>query len=180
MTDRTKNPLRVGKIVKPHGIDGELVVDPRTDFPDRRFQQGNHLLVLGTRSATLPNKLTVETARWHQQRILLETREVTDRNQADDLRDTWLGIPTERRIEAPEAFYGHELIGLKVYSTNGEPRGKVSDVHYDETNPLLSVDLPGDRMVLPLSPGLIDEVNRDNNAIFIDFPDGWRKLLERD
>jgi 16S rRNA processing protein RimM len=171
--------VRVGEIVKPHGIEGELVVDPRTDFPEERFRNGNQLMVLAETNSDdeIPTELTVSNVRWHQGRILLETREITDRNLAEELRDAWLGIPVEERVEEESGFYGNELIGLDVVTASGEPRGTITDVHYDETNPLATITLSEKRLVLPLSPGLVEEIDQDQNRIRINFPDGWKKLM---
>ena len=66
----------VGRIGKPHGIRGELSVEPRTDEPDRRFAVGVVLRTQEPRGSVprgegRPTLLTVEATRWHQSRLLV-------------------------------------------------------------------------------------------------------------
>ena len=35
----------VGRIARPHGIRGQVIVNPETDFPEERFQPGAELFV---------------------------------------------------------------------------------------------------------------------------------------
>ncbi|MFZ2014003.1 MAG: ribosome maturation factor RimM, partial [Nocardioides sp.] len=78
--------LVVGRITRPHGVRGEVSVEVRTDEPDRRFAVGR---VLAT-DPVAAGPLTVESARWHSGRLLIQFAGVGDRNQAEDLRGIWL------------------------------------------------------------------------------------------
>lgn len=166
--------LRVGRIVKPHGIDGELVVEPYTDFPEERFGAGRELLLLEGDDETVP--VTAQGYRWHQDRILLELQEVPDRNRAEEVRDCWLAVPEAEAIEDAQAYYGYELVGLAVRDEAGNPRGSIRAVHPDRMNPLAEITLDDDVIDFPLSENLILELNPDENYIVLDFPRGWEKL----
>ena len=56
----------VGVVGRPHGVRGEVAVEPRTDEPDRRFAPGQQL-----RSEDSPRTLTVASMRWHSGRMLV-------------------------------------------------------------------------------------------------------------
>ena len=55
--------LVVGRVIKPHGITGELVVDIRTDDPEERFAPGNRLRLKPSRGEGRPREIEVESAR---------------------------------------------------------------------------------------------------------------------
>ena len=74
--------LVVGRVVRPHGIRGELTVDVRTDDPELRLAAG---AVLATEPAAA-GPLTVLRSRWHSGRLLVTFPGIDDRNGADDLR----------------------------------------------------------------------------------------------
>src|SRR5258708_7632973 len=120
--------LVVGRITRPHGVRGEVSVEVRTDEPERRFAVGR---VLATDPAGA-GPLTVETARWHSGRLLIQFAGVTDRNEADDLRGIWLTLDSAEAgpTDDPDEFHDHELIGLAVVTTSGEPVGRVTDVRH--------------------------------------------------
>ena len=120
--------LVVGRITRPHGVRGEVSVEVRTDEPDRRFAVGR---VLATDPPTA-GPLTVESLRWHSGRLLIQFAGVADRNQADELRGTWLTLDSAEAgpSDDPDEFHDVELIGLAVVTTSGQPVGRVTDVRH--------------------------------------------------
>ena len=120
--------LVVGRITRPHGVRGEVSVEVRTDDPDLRFAVGR---VMATDPAAA-GPLTVESVRWHSGRLLIRFAGIGDRNQAEELRGTWLTLDSAQvgSTGDPDEFHDHELIGLAVVTTSGEPVGRVTDVRH--------------------------------------------------
>jgi 16S rRNA processing protein RimM len=120
--------LVVGRVTRPHGVRGEVSVEVRTDDPDLRFAVGR---VMATDPAAA-GPLTVESVRWHSGRLLIRFAGIADRDQAEELRGTWLTLESTE-VEStgdPDEFHDHELIGLAVVTTSGEPVGRVTDVRH--------------------------------------------------
>ncbi len=85
----------VGRIGRPHGIRGEVTVEPRTDEPEVRFAPGAVLLIDHPRKS-----LVVESLHWHSGRILLAFEGVETRNEAEELpMSSWKlsAVPTRLR-----------------------------------------------------------------------------------
>ncbi|NUP29795.1 MAG: ribosome maturation factor RimM, partial [Nocardia sp.] len=82
--------LVVGRVARSHGVRGELVVEVRTDEPEVRFAPGAALRGRPGRgaSASAVRDFTVESAREHSGRLLVQLAGVTDRSAADALRGT--------------------------------------------------------------------------------------------
>ena len=55
----------VGTIARSHGIRGQVIVNPVSDFPQERFRPGAELFV---QRAGAVEKLTVTSARFHRER----------------------------------------------------------------------------------------------------------------
>jgi 16S rRNA processing protein RimM len=169
--------LVVGRILRPHGLRGELSVEVRTDDPEERFAAGS---VLGTDPAEA-GPLTVEASRWHSGRLLVSFAGIADRTDAESLRGAWLTIDAADipLPEDPDEFHDHQLTGLTVVTVSGEPVGTVTDVlHHGQalltvTPPagtsrraevlvpfvaaiVVEVDLAGQRLVIDPPPGLLD------------------------
>ena len=107
--------LVVGRVVKAHGITGEVVVEVRTDDPDTRFAPGTPLR--GRPSRGGPERdYVVESAREHGGRLLVRLDGVADRDAADALRGTLFVVDSEDLppIDDPDEFYDHQLEGLRV------------------------------------------------------------------
>lgn len=171
--------LVVGRVVKAHGIAGEVVVEIRTDDPDTRFAPG---VTLHGRPAkggrTRP--YVVETVRAHSGRLLVRLSGVSDRTGADALRGTVFVVDTADLppIEDPDEFYDHQLEGLRVRTTGGREVGAVTEVLHTAAGELLAVRTEDDREVLvPFVGAIVTSVSLADGTVEIDPPDG---LLELD
>ena len=165
--------LVVGRISRPHGLQGELAVEVRTDDPELRLAQGT---VLATDPATA-GPLTVQRTRWHSGRLLVTFKGIDDRNEADDLRGVLLIVESDEleEITDPDEFRDHQLIGLAVVTTDGEQVGDVSDVlHHGQD--LLVVAGTGKRagteIMIPFVSAIVPEVDVAGGVVRIDPPPG--------
>jgi 16S rRNA processing protein RimM len=165
----------VGRIGKPHGLKGELTVELRTDEPDRRFADGAVLATETPRGTAphgndRPTSLTVRSTRWHQSRMLVTFAEVDDRNHAEAVRGLLLvaTIDDTETPEDPEEFYDHQLVGLRVVSTDGAEVGELAEVVHGSAQDLLSVRTPEGREVLvPFVSQLVPTVDVPGGRIVV-------------
>jgi 16S rRNA processing protein RimM len=170
--------LVVGRVVRAHGITGELVVEVRTDDPDTRFAPGTQLRA---RPKNGPQRTyVIDSAREHSGRLLVRLAGVTDRNGADALRGNVFLVDTDELppIDDPDEFYDHQLEGLRVVTTDGRPIGKVNEVLHTGAGELLSVKAEtGAEILVPFVSAIVTAVSLDDQTIEIDPPEG---LLELD
>ncbi len=167
----------VGRIGRPHGIRGEVVIGVRTDEPDLRFAVGATLDA--TERADEPAggaQLTVVAARWHSGQLLVAFAGVTDRTAAAELTGRWLTVDASQlpEIGDPDEFRDHELIGLSVRTCAGDPVGVVADVlHYGQD--LLVVrrtDGQEGESLVPFVKAIVPEVDVQGGVVVIDPPPG--------
>lgn len=176
--------LVVGRVIKPHGVRGELVVEVRTDEPDLRFAPGSVLRVRPRMRDTTPYselpRFTLQGSRPHSGRLLVTVEGVDGREAADALRGSlWVVDSAELPPrEDPDAFYDHELEGLEVRLRAGSdnpPRtiGIVREVIHAPGGDLLSVDLPEAAEVLvPFVSDIVPVVDPAEGYVEIDPPEG--------
>ena len=172
----------VGRIGRPHGIRGEVVIGVRTDEPDLRFAVGATVDVRSTPDDPGPGDhtggehLTVASARWHSGQLLVAFAGITDRTAAAELTGSWLSVDSSQLpdISDPDEFRDHELIGLSVRTCAGDPVGVVTDVlHYGQD--LLVVrrqDEPGGEALIPFVKAIVPEVDIRAGVVVIDPPPG--------
>ena len=135
--------LVVGRVVRPHGVRGELSVEVLSDAPER-FVPGAELGVGDPDGPDPLGTAVVLAARLHLGRLLLSLEGVEDRDTADRLRGAWLSIPaTSARPLDPGEFWAHQLVGLAVVDYQGRERGRVADVVPGAAHDLLAVEVPG-------------------------------------
>ncbi len=148
--------LEVGRVVKPHGVRGEVVVDLVSNRPEQRLAQGS--VLQSERGA-----LEVVGSRPHQNRWIVAFAGVADRNQAESLRGAVLSAPA---LDEDDALWVHELVGAEVVDTNGQRFGAVEAVEANPASDLLV--LPGGHLV----PLVFVVERRVDGTVVIDPPPG--------
>ncbi|OBJ16832.1 ribosome maturation factor RimM [Mycobacterium sp. 1245801.1] len=173
--------LTVGRVVKAHGISGELVVEIRTDDPAARFSPGNTLRAKPSRGGT-ERSCVIESAREHGGRLLVRLAGVADRDAADALRGTLFVVDSEDLPDIDEAdtYYDHQLEGLRVHTTAGEQVGVVAEVLHTAAGELLAVRREsGDQereVLVPFVSAIVTAVSLDDGTVEIDPPEGLLDL----
>ena len=163
--------LVVGRIGRPHGIRGEVSVEPRTDEPDRRFADGAVLEVRAPRAADgVPATLTVAATRWHSGRLLVRFAQLGDRTAAEAARGWQLTVPLDPSDSPndPDEFYDHQLVGLRVEDGDGLVRGVVTAVEHGGGQDLLHVDVDGHDVLFPFVRELVPVVDVDGGRVVVD------------
>ncbi len=156
--------IKIGQIVAPQGVRGEVRVLPLTDFPERFKSLKVARLDDGT-------SLQVESVRYHQQFVLVKFVGLDNRNLVEHLRNKLIEIERKDLMPLPEGHYHvFDIIGLSVYNEQDEFLGKISDilqtgsndvymVEQQDKQPLLipglksvvlKIDIPGGKMVVKL------------------------------
>ena len=170
--------LVVGRIGRPHGIRGDVILDVRTDDPELRFAPGS---VIATEPAA-DGPLTVTGFRWHSGRLLVHFAGFDDRDHAEDLRGIMLVVDSADLEDTgdPDEFRDHQLIGLSVLTRAGEPVGQVADILHNGQD-LLVITGDGTRrgpeILVPFVAPLVPEVDVAAGRLVIDPPPG---LLDPD
>ncbi|WP_328397625.1 ribosome maturation factor RimM [Nocardia sp. NBC_00416] len=167
--------LVVGRVARSHGVRGELVVEVRTDEPEARFAPGVNLRGRAARSAQVRD-FTVESAREHSGRLLVQLAGVTDRTAADALRGTLFLVDTADLgpSQDPDEYYDHELEGLRVELTDETLVGTVTEVLHSAAGELLSIRAAdgGREILVPFVTAIVPTVSIADRLIVIDPPEG--------
>lgn len=131
----TEELLAVGRITRAHGVRGEVAVQSLTEVSER-FAPGSVLLTEDHR------RLTVRSTRAHGHRLLVTFDEIDDRTEAESLRGELLLIAATDtpRIEEPDRYWVHQVVGLDVVTEDGRSLGRISEVHSNPANDLWVTD----------------------------------------
>lgn len=165
--------LMIGRVVKSHGIKGEVAVEVTTDEPDIRFAVGE---VLNGKQGKKEHRLTIATGRVHQGRLLIKFEEIPDRTAADSLRGTQFFAEPLENDDDEEGFYDHELEGLEVLQ-DGKKIGEITGVMHGPAGEILEVELTGGKQVLvPFVHAIVPEVDLEAGTCTITPPDGLLEL----
>ena len=154
----------VGVVGRPHGVRGEVAVEPRTDEPDRRFAPGQQLRTEGS-----SRLLTVASMRRHDGRLLVRFAGLEDRTAVEAVRGARLVAdvdPNERPAE-PAEFYDRQLVGLRVQTPNAGVVGEVTAVLHLPSQDLLEIRTATDVRLVPFVTALVPEVDLDGGILTV-------------
>jgi 16S rRNA processing protein RimM len=174
--------VTVGRIGRPHGLRGDVVIGVRTDEPELRFAVGSRL---DTDPADV-GPLTVAGMRWHSGALIVRFSGVRDRDAAAALGGTWLSVDsgTLAAPDDPDEFRDHDLVGLSVRTAEGTVVGTVEDVLHHGQDVLAVRPLgpghggtaaPGEILV-PFVKAIVTEVDVAAGVVVIDPPPGLLNL----
>jgi len=162
--------VTVGRIIRPHGHRGQVVVASETDFGDERFREG---AVLYTMRGERVEPLTVTASRAFNGRWVVGFDRVATMNEAEALRGQELRIAaSDVRVLEPGRFYLHDLVGCTVETVAGDVVGQVDAVHTDTGTPVLSVMRGGHERLVPFAETICRRVDVQARRIVIAPPDG--------
>lgn len=129
--------LAVGKLRRPHGVRGEILMDVLTDFPER-LQPGVTIYVGPDR---LP--LLLASCRWHREAMLVSFTGHHNPEQAGELRNQLVFVRADDRPPLPEGeYYHHQLLGLKVIADTGAELGVLKEILETGANDVYVVARP--------------------------------------
>lgn len=155
--------LAIGRVIKPHGVHGEVRVQVMTDRPER-FGWLTHIYV-GEHS---PQRVAVEGVRYHQEFVLLRLAGYPTRTDAEALRGVLLQVPEDEAIPLEEGeYFLHQLIGLEVVSETGRLLGRLTGVLETGANNVFVCEGSGAQILIPDIPDVVLQVDVAGGRVVI-------------
>ena len=166
----------VGRVARPHGLRGDVVITPETDFVAERFRPG---ATLWTRSAGRDEQLTIASARVHNGRPVVGFEGTSSIEAAERLAGLELRVPEEslQPLE-PGRYYEHQLVGCSVETVSGAAVGTVVRVDSGAGGSRLVVEGARGEILVPLAADICVEVDVASRRIRIEPPEGLLELNE--
>lgn len=155
--------VSVGRVLKPHGVHGEVKVEPLTPDPER-FKKLRRLFARGPDGRRQP--LTIERARVVADGVLLKFAEYRTPEAAAGLRGMLLEIPREEARKAPpgEVLYA-DMIGLTaIDAATGKPIGTVKAI-VTAASDLLELDTPRGDILIPWVPEFVGKPDLEAGTV---------------
>lgn len=166
--------LVIGKLRRPHGVHGEILMDIITDFPER--------ITAGTRVFVGPQheERIIRSVRGNAGTLLVTFEAFNNPEEVGVLRNQYMYVRAEDRPPLPQGeYYHHQLIGLPVLTDDGQVLGVLSEILENAANDvyvvrpkqgadillpaidsvILDIDLQQGEMRVHLLPGLLPDEN---------------------
>ena len=165
MTFEPEPDLRIGRLLKAHGVKGALRVELLTDFPDR-FAPGREVLVAGRR-------LRVARSEEQDGSMVVTFEGINDRNAAEPLAGAYVTVPlSEARALPADQYYHFQLVGLTVFDTRrARTLGRVAEVLIYPANDVLRVTDGEQEVLIPMVRGVVRSIAPAEGRIMVELPE---------
>ena len=168
--------LQVGVITSTHGVRGEVKIFPTTDDPARFKKLKKVILDIGKENL----ELEIAGVKFFKNMVILKFKEFDNINDVEKYRQKKLFVTRENAVKLKkDEYFIADLIGLTVWTDEGEELGELTDVLQTGANDVYAirmldgeevlipaikdcvkeVDVEGGKMTVHLLPGLLD-INR--------------------
>jgi 16S rRNA processing protein RimM len=163
--------LVVGKVRRPHGVRGDVVVEIFTDYPERLIPKKD--VFLGETHL----KLTIDRRRQHNEGLLLGFEGISSPEEAGRYRNQILSILSSETPELPEGrYFFHELLNIKVVDESEKDLGTLTEIIETGANDVYVIKgQDGRELLLPAIPTVILNVDLDAKIIKVHLLPGLAK-----
>jgi 16S rRNA processing protein RimM len=164
----------IGKVINTHGVHGELKIIPYSDYPERvkklkriYLEKNGNIAPYNVMEAFVNGRFWV-----------IRVEGVRALTEAESLVDALVKIPGTERIPLPPGtYYLDQIIGLGVYTTEGEHIGEICDVLKPGSNDVYVVRRAGEKekkpdLLLPALKSVVVRIDLEKERIEVMLPDG--------
>ena len=164
--------LEIGQIVNTYGIKGFLKVVPYTD-DNKRFERLKTVYIEQKGKKT---EIEIEEVKYSKNLVLLKLKGIDSIEEAEKYKNATLKIDRKNAVELPEnTYFMVDLLGLSVYTEEGENVGEVEDIFKTGSNDVYVVkDALGKQILLPAIQAVIKEIDIKNGKIIVHLLEGLK------
>jgi 16S rRNA processing protein RimM len=161
IVERDPDRLAVGRVLRPHGVRGELVVESYSELFRTLTPSGE--VFLGDSEVST----SIISIRPHRKRHLIRLKGCSDRAEAERFRNQEILIEFSNAAKLPDGVYYHwQIIGLKVLADSGQELGEITEILETGANDVYIVrNESGDEILLPAIEEVILEVDHDSGQM---------------
>jgi 16S rRNA processing protein RimM len=161
-------------LLKAHGLKGAIKLELYTDTPNERFVPGaTFQLQVPEDSIWFGKTVTVAELRWYNQSPVLFLQDINDRTTAESLIKAILLIDADADAlpAEPDAWYDHQLVGLKVLRDSVEV-GVVTAVEHFPAQDLLVIKHGEKDVMVPFVKAIVPSVDLKAGTLTVTPPTG--------
>ena len=167
---RKEDCFYLGKIVRKHSFKGEVVAKLDTDEPELYSNLESVFIALGNNLVPFFMEKSL-LQKGNQLRIQFE--DIESEEDADAILGSELYLPLSFLPKLKgNKFYFHEIIGFDIEDVNHGFVGVITGVNDSSAQPLFEINANGTEIFIPMIDEFIKKVDRDNNQIIVETPEG--------
>jgi len=153
--------ITIGRILTTWGVKGKLKVKLETDFP-QRFAPSSKVYINR-------QPMTIDSAEWHGDKLVIKLNTIDSIEDARKLRGKTVEIHRNQVHPLPEGqYYYFQLIGLEVWTTQGELLGSITEIITTGSNDNYVVRGAKGEILIPAIEDVVKSIDLDKGCLVIE------------
>ena len=171
--------LVVARVLRAHGTQGELSCEIVTEFP-QRFRRTKRVFLTppagpgrgepmagAASKAFAVTRARIATHRGHHE-VILSLDQIADRDGAEAFRGWLVQVPETEAWKLPRGrYYWHQIVGLRVVTSEGERIGTVSEILETGANDVYVVKGDGGERLIPAIKQVVNEIAPERGEMIV-------------
>jgi len=163
---------KVGYILKPHGLKGEVTLSLDPEAPD--FAELKSLFI-EKEKRLIPH--FIESVSLRGDKAFVKFEDIDTIEGASDITKCAVYLPKTSRVKSGKGeFYDDEVIGFEVTDSDAGILGNVTEVTSAGPNKLLAIDYKGKEVLIPVNSPFITSINKSKRKISVTLPEGFLEI----
>jgi len=167
---REEGLILIGKVLRPHGLKGDLWI--RYYNPDPLFLLNYKRILLKDKRRGILRDFEVKGVSIKERGLILSLEGISDRKAAE----RWTGSDIYVKVEdlpplGPGEYYYKDVIGMDVFDINKAFLGKVVDIISTASNDVYVIETQNGELMLPAIEGVIQEISIEEKKIIVKVPE---------
>ena len=158
--------IEIGKIVNTYGIKGQLKIVPYTDNI-KRFEKLKKIYIN-------EKEYLIENVKYIKNIVILKLQGINTIEQTEEYRNLYMYIDRKDAIKLPkDTYFIRDLIGIEVYTNDGEKLGIIDDIFKTGSNDVYVVrNSLGKQILLPAISSVIEKIDLENKKVTVNLIKG--------
>ena len=164
--------ITVGSVLASYGVEGKLKIKIETDFP-QRFTPGAKIYINR-------QPMTIDSAEWHSGKLVIKLNTIDSKEDAQKLQGKNVEIYHSQVHSLSEGqYYYFQLIGLEVWTTQGEFLGNITEILATESNDNYVVRHTKGEILIPAIEDVVKSIDFDKGCLVIEPIEGLLSLNQK-
>ncbi len=155
--------LTIGRLGKPHGLEGAIIFYVITDFPER-IKRGRQVFIGEEKLIA-----QIDSVKEHSRGLIIQFKEFTDISEIERFKSQYVYVSAKDLPNLPDGeYYHHQLIGLKVFDPEGNEIGILHDILETGANDVYLIkDSHNKEILIPALLELIVNIDIKNQSMVV-------------
>ena len=168
------NHVKIGTVVSKHGYKGDIKISVSSNnlktFPDLKY------LFIDLDGCFIP--FTIDDVRSFSKNVLIvKLKEIRSEDEVYKIIDKHIYVDsTEKESNKDSRFFYNDLINFDVI-TDSKKIGRIDNINSNLPQPVFEIIYDSRTVLIPIHDDLIKKIDKENNLIYLDIPDGLLEII---